>query len=153
MKDSEIDKKIVQFDIIKKNIIVLADDNHLINNCNQKILSDILNEFQRNDFEIICVNDGIDVLKIFLNNENTEIFKLLITDENMDFMNGSDSIKVIRKIEDSKNIKKLNIISLTCHEDLNIRDMIIKAGADFILTKPLSKPSIKSLIEKNNLLF
>jgi len=105
-----------------------------------------------NDYDIVCVNDGIDILKIFLMNENNDIFKLLITDENMDFMNGSDAIKIIRKIEVSKNLKKLNIISVSCHEDHNIRDMILKSGAEFILAKPLSKPSIKSLIEKNKLL-
>jgi len=70
----------------------------------------------------------------------------------MDFINGSEAIKIIRKIENSKNIKKLSIFSVTCHEDYYIRESIIKAGANYILTKPLSKQSIKAIIENNNLL-
>jgi len=50
-------------------------------------------------------------------------------------------------------MKRLKIISVSCHEDDNTRNSILKAGADFKMTKPLSKSNIKSLIEKNNLLF
>jgi len=136
----------------RSNLIILADDNHLINNCNKNIISEILREFQRDDIEIVCVNDGIDVIRIFLNNENYGIIKFLITDENMDYMNGSEAIKFIRKIEKMKYVRKLKIISLSCHEDYSIGNEIMEAGADFLLMKPLSKQSIKSLLENNNLL-
>jgi len=130
----------------------LADDNHIINNCNKNIISEILDESQRNYFKIICVYDGIDIVRLFFNNENNGFIKLLITDENMDYMNGSEAIKIVRKIENMRNIKKINIISLSCHEDYAFRDKIIQSGADFILTKPLTKQSIQSLIDFNNLL-
>jgi len=70
----------------------------------------------------------------------------------MDYMNGSEAIKIIRKIENMGNIKRISIISLSCHEDPAFRDKIIQSGADFILTKPLTKQSIQSLIDFNNLL-
>jgi len=69
----------------------------------------------------------------------------------MDYLNGSEAIKFIRNIERLKSKNPICIFSLTCNEDNNSGEMIIKAGADIILNKPLSKQRIKSLIEKNNL--
>ena len=136
---------------LEKNLIILADDNYIINICNKKIISDILQENERSDFDILCVNDGIDILKLFFNNEETERIKLIITDENMDYLNGSEAIKVIRNIEKLKNKKKINIVSLSCNEEKSTGEIILKAGADYILIKPLSKQSIKSLLDKKNL--
>jgi len=135
------------------HLIILSDDNHIINNCNKNIISVILNESQRNYFKIICVNDGFDIIRLFFNNENNGFIKLLITDENMDYMNGSEAIRIIRRIENMRNIKRVNIISLSCHEDNAFREKILQAGADFILTKPLTKQSTQSLLEYNNRLF
>ena len=75
----------------------------------------------------------------------------MITDENMDYLNGSEAIKIIRNIEKRRNKKAINIISLTCNEDNRVGQIIFKAGADFILNKPLSKQSIKGLLDKKNL--
>ena len=136
---------------LEKKLIILADDNQLINICSKKIISDILRENEISDFEIICVNDGIDILKLYFNNEETERIKLIITDENMDYLNGSEAIKIIRNIEKLKLKKKINIISLSCNEEKSTVEIILKAGADFILIKPLSKQSIKALLDKMNL--
>lgn len=152
-KSSNSDKKLNKFIQIQTNSIILADDNHLINTCNKKIILEILNDLQIYDIEVICVNDGIDVVKLYLNYENTDIIKFILTDENMDYMNGSEAVKIIRKIESMKNLKRVNIISLSCHEDVNMRNLIIGAGVDYILTKPLSKQILKSLLKKNKLLF
>ena len=133
-----------------KKLIILADDNQLINTCTKKIISQLLNEEEITDVEIICVNDGIDVIKLYLNDEDTQKIRLIITDENMDYLNGSEAIKFIRNIERLKSKNPICIFSLTCNEDNNSGEMIIKAGANTILNKPLSKQRIKSLIEKNN---
>ena len=42
----------------------------------------------------------------------------------MDYFNGSEAIKFIRKFENLKSHKNTKIISLTCHEDLKIIDFI-----------------------------
>ena len=75
----------------------------------------------------------------------------MITDENMDYLNGSEAIKIIRNIGKRRNKKPINTISLTCNEDNLVGQIILKAGADFILNKPLSKQSIKGLLDKKNL--
>jgi len=107
-------------------------------------MDELLTSFQKHDIDTLCVNDGIDIVKIFLNNEENNSIKLLITDENMNYLNGSEAIKIIRKIEKLKNLKRLNIISVSCNDEKNISNLIIEAG-DFILPNPLSKQSIKSL--------
>ncbi len=63
--------------------------------------------------------------------------KLIISDENMDYLNGSDAIRFIRKLEKVKNLTKTKIVSLSCHEDNKIKEYIFNEGADYILTKPL----------------
>jgi len=69
----------------------------------------------------------------------------------MDYLNGSEAIMFIRKIEKLKRKKAISIVSLTCNEDNNSGEIIIKAGADFILNKPLSKQTIRSFFKKTNL--
>jgi len=134
-----------------KKLIILADDNQLITTCNKKIISEILIEAQINDVDIMCVNDGIDIIKLYLNDEDTDKIRLILTDENMDYLNGSVAISFIGNIERLKSKKAISIVSLTCNEDNNAGQIIIQAGADFILNKPLSKQSIRGLLEKKNL--
>ncbi len=134
------------------NIIILADDNDLINNCNKKIISKVLNEIGKYDYDILSVNDGIDIIKIFIDNLENKKIKLIISDENMDYLNGSDAIRFIRKLEKVKNLTKTKIVSLSCHEDNKIKEYIFNEGADYILTKPLTKLSIRAILEEISLL-
>lgn len=100
----------------------------------------------------MCVNDGLDIIRFFLNYEKKNLIKLIITDENMDYFNGSEAIKFIRKIEKLKNLPRINIISLSCHEDNLMTGMIIDSGADLILSKPLSRELLKSFMQKIKIL-
>ena len=67
--------KIIIFETDKK-IILIADDNQVINICSKKIITEILKEAEITDVYIICVNDGIDILKLNLKNEDTEKYVL-----------------------------------------------------------------------------
>jgi len=65
------DSKISNSDLLIKendpsNLIILADDNHIINNCNKNIISEILNESQRNYFKIIVYTMELILLDYFL---------------------------------------------------------------------------------------
>ncbi len=93
----------------------------------------------------------MDIIKLYLINEHTEKIRLIVTDEKMDYLNGSEAIKFIRNIEKIKSKKPISIVSLTCNEDNNVGEIIIKAGANFILNKPMSKQSMKGFLKKKNL--
>ena len=73
-----------------------------------------------------------------------DLIKCIITDENMEYFNGSDAIKFIRKLEKVKKFKATQILSLTCHEEKDIVNFIFGSGANMVISKPLSKILIKN---------
>ncbi len=99
---------------------------------------------------ILLGSDGLDIIKTVLNNDKNynSIIKCIFTDENMDYFNGTEAIRFVRKFEQVKNHKKTNIISITCHEDNKITDHIIKAGADLVISKPLTKSILLNTLKK-----
>ena len=136
-------------EVIKKKIILIADDNHIINNSNKKIVNEICKE-KKLDYDIICCSDGIDILKFITDEITFSEVCIIITDENMEFLNGSEAIRIIRTIEERKKNSQIFIISLTSHEDISIINYIKESGADRVLTKPLSKNKLKELLEINS---
>jgi len=152
----DIDNNINQIKNEKKTIvksnntlytIILADDNHLINSCNERIIKGIVKKDDLYKYEIIKVSDGLDVIKIFLNMENKEKIKLIITDENMDCFNGSEMIKFIRKVEKLNKLKKIKIASVSSEDDERHRNYLIDCGADFVFSKPLSKGNVRIALD------
>lgn len=131
-----------------KPIIILADDNIIINNSNKKIFEKIICELKL-DFEIEIVSDGLDIIKLCLDNEKNYNHKIkaIFTDENMDYYSGSDAIKFIRNFEKIKNKTPVNIVSITCNVDNKTNKEILKAGADYVLEKPLSKSSVFNILK------
>lgn len=123
------------------DIILLADDNQIINNANKNILEQILAEKNCNMDIILCF-DGSEILKYLFKDSFKNKIKYIITDENMELLNGSDAIRMIRFLESKNIFNKIKIISLSCHEDLNVIDSLFQAGADHVLVKPLIKSAI-----------
>jgi len=66
----------------------------------------------------------------------------------MDYMNGSEAIIFVRKLEKGRNLKPIKIASLTCYENLLTTKHILNAGADIVLSKPVSKSKLTDLINK-----
>lgn len=128
--------------------IILIDDNEIINNTHKKILESILLE-RICDYDIILGSDGLELIQIALNLDNDyEKIEFILTDENMDYLKGSEAIKFIRKFEKIKNFKNVKVISLTSYEDNKIFEYIKKNGGDYVLTKPVSKTSLIQALEQ-----
>lgn len=126
--------------------MLLADDNEVINTSNKKVIAEILKE-KKYEYEIVLLNDGLDIIRFALNlQKHYGLIKFIITDENMDYFNGSEAIKFLRKLEYVKSYKKVQIFSLTCHENNQITNTIFDSGADHVLIKPISKEVIKNFI-------
>ena len=128
-----------------KNIILLADDNQLILDSNRNIIKKCLEELDL-EFDIILCNDGVDVVKHILDTNINKYIKIIITDENMEVLNGSETINLVRKLESRNFLTKLYCISVTCQEDRNFVNNILSAGANYIVHKPLSKSAIKNIL-------
>lgn len=131
---------------------MIVDDNEIINSTNKRIINEILLDNDL-DYKIVSGNDGYDIIRKVLNYEKkNNLIKCVFTDENMDYLIGSEAISFIRKWEKVKKLSPINFSVLTCHEDVNIINSIYSAGADNILTKPITKSSIKLIFKKIGLI-
>ena len=60
----------------------------------------------------------------------------------MEYMNGSEAIRIIRKLQTLNKIHKFNIATFTAFEDNITKNNILQAGVDEIYSKPLRKENI-----------
>ena len=105
-----------------------------------------------NEYNTIKVSDGYDIINIFLNDELRKKIKLILTDENMDFLNGSEAIKFIRQFENSKKETPKFLVSLSANEDTSMNQYLSDCGADRILNKPFSKSNCRELFKELKLI-
>ena len=90
---------------LKKNKILIVDDNQFINDSCKKVLENFSNEYGHN-FEIIQCVDGIDMIKLVIEDQNVgNLIKCILTDENMKYINGSEAIQILKKLEKKNKIK------------------------------------------------
>ena len=105
------------------------------------------------DYEVICGSDGIDLLQLIRDDQNNgNLIKCVITDENMEYLNGSEAIKIIREFEKNGKTKPVNIISSTCHEDDLTTKHILESGSQSKLTKPLNKFDLVKIFKELRIL-
>lgn len=131
----------INIEIISKDCILIADDNHLINDVNKKIIETCLKKLNC-DYEIILCSDGVDIIRCVLNEKMKKSIKCIITDENMEFLNGSEAMKFVRILESRGYLDRIPIISVTSHEDKSIVNNILSSGASHVLPKPLTVSSM-----------
>ena len=65
----------------------------------------------------------------------------------MEYINGSEAIRIIRSLERRNKIKSVNIISVTGNEDAVVSKEILKLGAQIVLCKPLQKKLISKALK------
>jgi hypothetical protein len=102
---------------------------------------------------VICGSDGIDILNYIREDQtNGNLIKCIITDENMEYLNGSYAVKILREFEKSGIIKPVNIITSTCHEDDITKANIMLSGSQIILAKPLNKLDVVKAFKDLNII-
>jgi CheY-like chemotaxis protein len=130
----------------KSKKIIIVDDNIIINDSNKRLVNQILTK-KGFESDIVQLFNGLELIKYILNYQNKyEDIKIIITDESMDYMDGSEAITFIRKYEKVKTLKHTKIVSLTCYENLIATKNILNAGADIVLSKPVSKSKLEGII-------
>ena len=103
----------------------------------------IVNLLSRHKFQILQAVDGIDAIKVFL--ENPDI-KLLITDYNMPNMDGFELVKNLRCKYEKFD---LVIIGLSAEGETNLSAKLIKTGANDFLTKPFNPEEFYCRVNHN----
>ena len=97
------------------------------------------------DYELIQCTDGLDIIRYLSDSKFRKRIKCIITDENMEFINGSEAITFARTIENKKLVEDIRCISVTCLENTDVLEHIRKKGADCIIIKPLTKEGLKNI--------
>lgn len=88
--------------------------------------------------------DGKDIIAEVINDQqNNKRICLIISDENMEYLCGSDAFKILRSLENQKKISNIFIISLTAFVDEDSKAKILNSGANMVLSKPLTKLSFE----------
>lgn len=131
----------------RTNKILIIDDNKLIVDSIQRNLSKILKE-HKSDTEVIRGSDGIDLVKLIIDDQkHGNKIKCVLLDENMEYMNGSEAIKIIRKMESEKKIKKVFVCTMSAVEEGNH----VSYGNQS-LSKPISSADLELLLKDLNII-
>jgi CheY-like chemotaxis protein len=73
-------------------------------------------------------------------------------DECMEYVNGSEKIRLIRQLERENKIKPVTFFNLTSFEDKVNKHNILNAGADAVLAKPCSRKNLEEVFKRFNII-
>ncbi|HEX2868049.1 MAG TPA: response regulator [Ignavibacteriales bacterium] len=113
--------------------VLIVDDSEII----RKVMKSFFEDF---NIEVVTCNNGL--LGIKKTTEEKPDFVFL--DINMPGMNGYDTLKVIKNMEQTKHIPVVVITTLNNQKDI---DDLISMGASRVLFKPLKKEDIEQAFE------
>lgn len=140
----------VESKIIKNKILIVDDHKFILDSLKNIIQISLKYLNLENNFEVIEGRDGVDLLSYVIYDQiNDNLIKCVITDENMEYINGSEAIEILRKLENSNKIKKILIVSLTAFVDDYNKNKIKNSGADYIFSKPCNQNIISNFIKEN----
>ena len=124
--------------------ILVIDDHKFVRNSIVNLIKNVLKVLQIKNAEIIEGCDGIELLNIVMKDKNN-LIKYIFTDENMMFLNGSEAVRLIRKLEQDEKIKNYKIVSITAFDDEETKNNILKSGMNKILPKPCLKSDLLNI--------
>lgn len=136
----------------KKFKILIVDDNLHIRKSIRNIIAEVIKSFEKN-YDFIEGSDGVDILKYIVEDQKkNNLIKCVFTDENMEYMDGSFCIEILREMEKENKIKNVNIVSVTSFEDDKNKEIILLKGANFIINKPCNKQTIANILKELDLI-
>ena len=129
------------FSFNNHNTILVIDDSKLIRDSTTKLLKSFLTKDVIFNYE--SGNDGsYTIFKIIEDQNNGNKIKIVFTDENMSYINGTDSIYLIKTLINNKKIKNVFMVIISADDSKEAREMYKNKGADYVLPKPLNKASV-----------
>jgi CheY-like chemotaxis protein len=126
--------------------VLLIDDEPLIRKSLKKHLEKISKTADTNLYcdEASNCFEAIDIIyKNFIQNVK---FDIIIIDEYMPYMKGSTFIKLFNQLYQESNFYNIKIISYTAFDSIEKKNLILNAGADHIINKPVSFNDFKKVI-------
>ncbi len=133
--------------INKRKKIIIADDNELLIDSIKTVVQGVIQELNCN-YDILTASDGVEILN-FVKKDQVEdnLIKCIIIDEKMEFMSGSQTIKIIRDFEKKRKLKPIGVISCYLNEDEVVKNEISEVESQVILSKPFDAKDLKMAFE------
>jgi CheY-like chemotaxis protein len=130
----------------KKFTVLVIDDHKLVRDNTKNLIKGALVTLKLEDYDILEGNDGIDLLN-FVRLDHEGKIKIIFTDENMEYINGSEAIKIMRKLEENKKMKNYTIASISAFDDIVTKKRILDSGANLVISKPTYKSEILKAVQ------
>ncbi|MFN8576235.1 MAG: response regulator [Candidatus Sericytochromatia bacterium] len=129
-------ESIFDFGSLKGINVLIVEDNKI----NQMVSSRFLKKW---DIEVDFANDGL----IALDKIKTKKYDLVLMDLQMPNMNGYETTRRIRTLDDNY-FKQLPIIALTASNISEVEENVIKQGMNSIISKPFNPVELYNTITK-----
>jgi CheY-like chemotaxis protein len=158
-----IPKEEIKNIILQKKLTIKENDLECYNSFKYKILVVDDNKFLRQSFinlikkflknrnmtffyDIIDCNDGVDILyHIVKDQSENNLIKCIITDENMDYMNGSEACRIIKNYENNNKIKPV-VLAMISSFETNYFDK--NFGINYFLPKPCNEHQLSIFFDE-----
>ncbi len=130
--------------------ILIVDD---VSFCRNQI-ENLINSYTKDKgikFKIIHEDDGLGTINKVINDKanKLDLIKLIISDENMLYLNGSESFIILNKLFENNHFQKIPLIILTALSNIDELNFIKKKSqCDAIYKKPMDKSLIESIFHK-----
>lgn len=99
------------------------------------------------NFKIEEAEDGSEIIRKFIKDQfNKNKIKCVITDENMEFIKGSEAIRILKELEKKRKIRPFFFASNTSYENSAIRKKMRDFGFEYFLPKPCSESDVYKLL-------
>lgn len=133
--------------------ILIIDDNIFILNFLENLILKILKEYNVNNYKILRGSDGVDLIKNIIDDQKSgNMIKCVFIDENMEYLNGSESLQIIRRLEASNKVKSVPIVKFTAEDVMISPTSLNNIPGDlhhneFYLNKPPEKKDVLNLLK------
>jgi len=126
---------------------VVIDDQQLVRENTVNLRKIVLKLLDISSYSIIEGTDGIELLNILRLDKDKKI-KCIFIDENMEYLNGSETAMIIRKLEQSYKFRKHLIVSISAIDDIESKERFLKSGVDIVIPKPCTNSDLKNILSR-----
>jgi CheY-like chemotaxis protein len=133
--------------------IIIVDDEVFTRQSTVRILNTVSKTLNVK-INIIEAEDGLELIYLIFKCVTQGVsISMILSDENMNFMNGSRSSEILKEILTKKKITDIPFYLVTAYDN-NLIEKFISPSIDQVLSKPLTKEVAKGLLinaKQNNL--
>lgn len=124
-----------------KKILLAEDDED-----DRMIFDDIVEQLKiENDFTLCAVDNGLKVIQLLGQLDDSELPALVILDQNMPQMNGKEALGLLK---DDPRWKHIPVVIYSTFNDAKLAATCLEMGADQVITKPDSYEGFNAVISQ-----